>query len=123
MKYVRFLRENSPCVTFELSCLWMNSIPPSDSVLRISAVANCPEHRKMSSFATDLISSLSEMHERSRMIFWKSVEGRLMIEEKETLGKSSTSSSGSMSRRCWVLNCLISEFSNLKLRCCTIPSS
>ena len=107
----------------EVSCFCMNSIPPSVSVRRISAVANCPEHLKMSSLLTDLISSRSEMHARSRIIFWKSDDGRLMMDEKDTSGMWSSSVSGSMRRRCCVLNCLMSEFSNLKLRYWTIPSS
>ena len=78
------------------SCL-MNSILPSDSARRTSATANVPLQRKINSLPTDLISIFSEMHRRSRTIFWKSEDGKLMTDEKETLGTSSSSVSGSMS--------------------------
>ena len=66
---------------FELSCFLIKPMLPSDSALCISAEANCPEHLKINSFPTDLISSFSEIHDKSRIIFWKSAEGRLIIEE------------------------------------------
>jgi hypothetical protein len=74
----------------------MNSMFPSDSARRTSAVANVPLHLKINSFATDLISILSEIHDKSLTIFWKSDEGKLMTDENVTLGISNSSESGSI---------------------------
>ena len=58
----------------------MNFIDSSTSARWISAEANWPWHLKISSFPTDLISNLSEIHDKSRIIFWKSAEGKLIME-------------------------------------------
>ena len=59
-------------------------------------MAKGPWHLNINSFPTDLISNLSEILDKSRIIFWKSLEGRVMIEEKVTSGSSNSSSSGSI---------------------------
>ena len=71
---------------------------------------------------TDLISKHSEIHDKSRIIFWKSDEGKLITEEKETLGSSNSSVSGTINLNFCVLHCLISPFSNLRPKNETIPS-
>ena len=120
MKYPKFFKLKLPWMTRWVSCR-TNSIPPSDSALRTSAVAKLPQQRKISSLATDFISILSDMQERSRTIFWKSEEGMLMTEEKVTFGTSSSSGSVSIYRSFCDLHCLISQFSNFNPKWLTMP--
>ena len=91
-----------------------NSKDPSDSALLISAVANDPAHLKINSFAKDFISNLSLNGLKSLMIFWKSLDGKFIIEENSTLGTCNSSWSGSINLNFCVLHCLISPFSNFK---------
>ena len=59
---------------------------------------------------------MSEILFKSRIIFWKSEEGKLIIDENLTLGidKSSTSGSGNFSF--WILHCSLFLFSNLRVK-------
>ena len=69
IKYPKFLRENSPCITFVESVFLINSVTESLSDLVISHVAKGPAHLKINSFPTDLISNLSLKLDKSRIIF------------------------------------------------------
>ena len=103
-------------MTLLVSCFKTKPILPSDSALCISAEANCPEHLKISSFPTDFISILSDMQDKSLIIFWKSEEGKLIIDENFTSGYFNSSISGSISRSFCVLHCLIPPFSNFSAK-------
>jgi hypothetical protein len=89
VKSDRLLSENSPWMTTDALGFWINSIPVE---LRPEnfRTGERPVARKYQIVPTDLISILSEMLFRSRIIFWKSVVGRFMTVEYSTSGTTNS---------------------------------
>ena len=102
IKWLKLFSENSPWMTTDASFFWMNSIFPPDSDRYILELAKFPSHENIKSLPTDLISILSDIPFKSRIIFWKSVVGKLIMVEYSTSGTISSSISGSINRNFWL---------------------
>ena len=95
---------------------------PWEAAREISTLAKEPAHLKISSLSTERISSLSLRGLKSLTIFWKSDDGKLIIDEKDIEGIANSSQSGSINLNFWILHCFMSPFSNFNPKNVVTPS-